>query len=122
MKNKCYTAEAKEFENKLNEYGITIEQFKSLTKMWDNLSLGGQAECGDLLKNVSLEKVYPVTFLADECETVYVKMTENEAAIIERVLNEANEQKSKTGAYCGSVIFSADEGMTDLEFTQSNEN
>lgn len=63
-------------------------------------------------------KIYPLTFLAEEAVTVYVNMTENEAAIVERVLDEANELKAKEGAYCGSVIFSASEGMTEQEFAE----
>lgn len=115
MKNRCYSAEAKTFENKLNECGITLSQFKTLTKMWDELLLGGQAECIDCLKDDIPERIYPITFLAEECATAYVKMSENEAAIVERVLLEANEQKAKEGAYCGSVIFDASDGMTEQE-------
>ena len=51
MKNRCYTKEEKEFENKLVECRITLGQFKTLTKMWNELLPGGQAECCDLLKD-----------------------------------------------------------------------
>lgn len=72
-------------------------------------------------KTITSEKIYPITFLAEECVTTYVRMQENEAAIVERVLSDANEQKVKEGAYCGSVIFNASDGMTEQEFAQINE-
>lgn len=49
MVNKCITMEAKNFENKLNDVGISLSQFNKLRKMWNELSAGGQAEVNDML-------------------------------------------------------------------------
>ena len=55
MENKCITMEAKNFENKLNELGITLNQFHELRKVWYELSSGGQAEVNDMLKTYNEE-------------------------------------------------------------------
>lgn len=49
MKNKCVSAEAKKFENKLNEVGISYNEFVDLRKSWDELTIGGKAEVEDML-------------------------------------------------------------------------
>lgn len=49
MKNKCYTHEARCFENKLNEIGITFAQYNNLYKMYCELSMGGKCEVADML-------------------------------------------------------------------------
>ena len=49
MANKCITMEAKNFENELNDVGISLSQFNKLRKMWHELSAGGQAEINDML-------------------------------------------------------------------------
>ena len=55
MSNKCITMEAKNFENKLNNASITLNQFHELRKMWHELSPGGQAEVDDMLKTYDEE-------------------------------------------------------------------
>ena len=46
----CYTMEAKHFEKKLNDIGISYNQFIQLRKIWKELTLAAQAEVNDLLK------------------------------------------------------------------------
>ena len=55
MANKCVSSEAKSFENKLNELGITYNQFKSIEKLYSELSIGGKAEVADMLKTYDEE-------------------------------------------------------------------
>ena len=50
MKNKCVSTEAKKFENKLNEVGISYNEFVDLRKSWDELTIAGKAEVEDMLR------------------------------------------------------------------------
>lgn len=50
MANKCVTKEAKDFENKLKELGITYEQYKEIHKMHCELTVAGKAEVADMLQ------------------------------------------------------------------------
>lgn len=52
LKNKCVSAEAKKFENKLNEVGISYNEFVDLRKSWDELTIAGQAEVDDMLSKI----------------------------------------------------------------------
>jgi len=48
---KCYTMEARKFETKLNEAGITYNQFQELHKMWDELmDSASRAEVDNMLR------------------------------------------------------------------------
>ena len=47
--SKCITTETRKFENKLNDFNVTLKQFQELREMWHNLSPGGQAEINDKL-------------------------------------------------------------------------
>ena len=49
-RNKCYSFEAKNFENRLNELNITYEQFKELVKMHGEMTDAGRAEVNNLLR------------------------------------------------------------------------
>lgn len=59
--NKCYSYEAKNFENKLEELGITYNQFLALWKQWDELTVGAKAEVDNILNkhrcfNISMQE------------------------------------------------------------------
>lgn len=51
MANKCYTMEAKNFENKLNELGITYKQYLQLDIMHRELTQAGKIEVANLLSD-----------------------------------------------------------------------
>lgn len=51
MANKCYTMEAKNFENKLNELGITYKQYMQLDIMHRELTQAGKIEVANLLSD-----------------------------------------------------------------------
>lgn len=50
MEIKCVSSESIKFENKLNELGITFNQFNELRKMWNELILINQIEIKNMLK------------------------------------------------------------------------
>lgn len=59
--NKCYSYEAKNFENKIEELGITYNQFLALLKQWDELTVGAKAEVDNILNkhgcfNISMQE------------------------------------------------------------------
>lgn len=55
MANKCYTMEAKNFENKLNELGITYKQYLQLDIMYRELTQAGKIEVANLLSDTEEE-------------------------------------------------------------------
>lgn len=56
MGNKCISVEAKNFENKLKEFGITYNQFIALRTMHCELTEAGRAEVNDMLKTYESEE------------------------------------------------------------------
>ena len=50
MKNRCYTAGAKKFENKLTAANITYDGFCDLQKVWKEMTAAEQIEVDNLLK------------------------------------------------------------------------
>ena len=68
----CYTMEAKKFEARLNEIGITYNQFKELSKLHEELTLAGKAEVADVLTTYpkppqkKKEEVMNLTTLTEE--------------------------------------------------------
>ena len=52
MGNKCISFEAKNFENKLKEFGITYNQFVTLRTMHYELTEAGRAEVDNMLKMI----------------------------------------------------------------------
>lgn len=47
--NQCYSYEAKNFENKLRDLGITYNQFIEVTKQYKELTVGAKAEVDNIL-------------------------------------------------------------------------
>ena len=50
-KNRCYTKEARDFENRLNELEVTFDEFLELCDKYGALSIGAKAEVRDMLKD-----------------------------------------------------------------------
>lgn len=48
--NKCYTKEARDFENRLSELSITFDDFLDLCVKYGALTLSAKAEVNDLLR------------------------------------------------------------------------
>lgn len=64
-------------------------------------------KCGDNCKCKKHKKTYyPLTFVCEDSETILVEMTDEEAVIVKRVLDEAN--KSISSNYCGKVSLDLD--------------
>lgn len=68
--NKCYSYEAKNFENKLEELGITYNQFLALQKQWDELTVGAKAEVDNIMNKQGCFNISMQEATSNECESI----------------------------------------------------